>query len=161
MGDVSTSLWDVDYPKQGGYKPPIKNNKNFVWINIGHVGIRGFFSKLYIYIFLPKKVNLHEFTLKQKFPKISQLFCQRNNKVFWKKTLVGMAWSSSIKWKVENITSLQLVFGIFLLFETILVSNVCVCNKQLSPMAFKKKAFWTFQPWRCGNDKHGVQEKAC
>jgi hypothetical protein len=52
-----------------------------------------------------------------------------------------MAWSSSIEQKVENVTSLQLVFGIFLLFETILVSNVCVCNKHLTPMAFKKKVF--------------------
>jgi hypothetical protein len=52
-----------------------------------------------------------------------------------------MAWNSSIEWKVENITSLQLVFETFLLFETILVSNVCVCNKHLSPMAFKKKDF--------------------
>jgi hypothetical protein len=52
-----------------------------------------------------------------------------------------MAWSSSIEWKVENVTSLQLVFEIFLLFKTILGSNVSVCNKNLSPMAFKKKVF--------------------
>jgi hypothetical protein len=63
--------------------------------------------------FSKKQVNLHEFTQKQKFPKISQFFFQRNNKVFWKETLVGMAWSSSIEWKVENVTSLQLDFEIF------------------------------------------------
>jgi hypothetical protein len=55
-------------------------------------------------------MNLHKNRNFQKFP---NFFFQRNNKVFWKETLVGMAWSSSIEWKVENVTSLQLDFEIF------------------------------------------------
>jgi len=53
-----------------------------------------------------------------------------------------MAWSSSIQWKVENTTNLQLVSGIFLLFETILGQMSKYAT--LTPVTnhgFKKKLF--------------------
>jgi hypothetical protein len=55
-------------------------------------------------------MNLHYNRNFQKFP---NLFVKKITKSFSKKTLVGRAWSSSIEWKVENVTRLQLVSGIF------------------------------------------------
>jgi hypothetical protein len=50
-----------------------------------------------------------------------------------------MAWSSSIQWKVENTTNLQLVSGIFLLFETILGQMSKYANPNTSHQSWLQK----------------------
>jgi hypothetical protein len=68
--------------------PPSKEQQKLGMDKYWVCWYQGFFFSIFFNIKklanLSKKIaNLHEFTLeKQKFPKISQLFCQRNDKLF-------------------------------------------------------------------------------